>query len=309
MKKLFVLVLLFMASAAQALQLDTVKVSDGVYALVGELNQRSPENLGLNLTTGFIVTDQGVIVIDTGGSWLGAQAIHNAIRKVTDKPIKWVINTGGQDHRWLGNGYFVEQGATIIAAEAGKKDMIARTAQQVDMASRWLKDKFEGTHPVYPGQTFEKRYVMPVKDMRIELIYTGGAHTKGDIFVWLPERAIVFTGDAVFSQRLLGIQPGLGLQWIKSLEYMRDTLKPRIVVPGHGMVTDLDTALHDSYDYLVLLRDYASKKIEEGAFDPVEAINGLDQSRFSYLKQYDQITFRNRNALTMAEEIFAKSSR
>lgn len=287
---------------------ETVRVADGVYALVGDLGQRSPENLGHNMTSGFIVTDTGVVVVDTGASLLGAQAIHAAIRKVTDKPVIYAVNTGGQDHRWLGNDYFKRQGARIVAAEAGARDMRERGAEQMAMAERFLKDKFAGTEPVYPDVTFKERHALPVKGERIELIYTGGAHTPGDILVWLPQRSIVFAGDAVFVQRLLGVLPGSSGRWIKSLEFLRDELKPKIIVPGHGHVTDLKEALRDSYDYLVLLRTAVTKRFADGAFDPVEASQGLDQSRFKHLLNYDDIGFRSRNALAVAEEIFPSLS-
>ena len=124
---------------------ETVRVTDRVYALVGDLGQRSPENLGHNMTSGFVIADDGVVVIDTGGSYRDAQAIFDAIRKVTDKPIKWAVNTGGQDHRWLGNGYFRARGVPIIASQAAAQDMRNRTAEQVGRARTLLKEQFQGT--------------------------------------------------------------------------------------------------------------------------------------------------------------------
>jgi glyoxylase-like metal-dependent hydrolase (beta-lactamase superfamily II) len=300
----FLILLFLLTVSAGAQAFETVKVADGVYALVGDLGQRSPENLGHNMTSGFIVTEDGVVVIDTGASKLGAQSIHAAIRNVTGKPLTYAVNTGGQDHRWLGNDYFKRQGATLVASAAALDDMHRRGAEQAAMAERFLKDKFAGTEPAYPEVTFKGRYVLPVKGERIELIYTGGAHTPGDIFVWLPDRRIVFAGDAVFVQRLLGVMPGGTFRWIKSLEYLRDDLKPKVVVPGHGHVTDLAEAMRDSYAYLVFLRDAARKRFADGAFEPVEASHGLDQSRFKNLANYDDIGFRSRNALAVAEEVF-----
>lgn len=298
------LTLTLLLAAAPTHAVETVKIDDGVYALVGDLGQRSPENLGHNMTSGFIVTAQGVVVIDTGASTLGAQAIHAAIRKVTDKPVIYAVNTGGQDHRWLGNDYFRQQGAKLVASEAGLADIRSRGAEQQAMAERFLKEKFAGTKPAFPDITFRGRYVLPVAGERIELIDTGGAHTPGDILVWLPARSIMFAGDTVFVRRLLGVLPGSAGRWIRSLEYLRDELKPRIVVPGHGHVTDLSEALRDSYDYLVFLRDAVSKRFADGAFDPVEASQGLDQSRFKHLLNYDDPGFRSRNALAVAEEVF-----
>lgn len=283
-----------------------VKVNEQVYALVGELGQRSPQNLGNNMTSGFIIADEGVVVVDTGGSEAGAEVISKAVRRVTDKPILWAINTGGQDHRWLGNDYFQTVfRAKVIASEAGKKDMLARTFQQVDMAQRNIGERFEGTRPAYPDVTFAERHKLAIRDVDIELIYTGGAHTPGDILVWLPKDRIVFTGDAVFSDRLLGIQPGLGLKWISALERLRDDIKPQTVVPGHGNVSTLDKPLADSLGYLLMLRDGTKKAIADGAFDPVEVSEKLDQSQFSYLLNYNDSRFRSENAIRMAEEVFA----
>lgn len=292
--------------AAAAPVFQTVKVNDRVYALVGELTQRSPANLGNNMTAGFIVADDGVVVIDSGGSKAGAEVIEQAVRAVTGKPIRWVINTGGQDHRWLGNHHFQQVvGARVMASEAGKQDMQARTFQQMDMSQRNLGERFAGTVAAYPDETFARRNRLPVKGVRIELIDVGGAHTQGDLIVWLPEQQLAFTGDIVFAERLLGIQPGLGLKWIGALQFLRDDLKPLTVVPGHGHPTTLDKAMQDSLAYLLMLRDGAARAFKNGAFDPVEAAGSIDQSPFAYLVNYGDARFRSSNAIRMAEEVFA----
>jgi glyoxylase-like metal-dependent hydrolase (beta-lactamase superfamily II) len=297
---------LALLSCTKAGAFDALRVTDKVYALVGDLGQRSPENLGHNMTSGFIVTNEGVVIIDTGGSRANAEQIHAAVRKVSDKKIIYAINTGGQDHRWFGNDYFRKQGAKIVAADSTAKDMRDRGAEQVERIKPLLGDKFAGTQLVYPDITFAQRMTLPVKGITIELIDTGGAHTPGDLLVWLPQSSVVFAGDTVFAERMLGILPDSAGRWIKSLEYLRDTLKPRIVVPGHGKVTDMKQALRDSYDYLVFLLSAVSKRFADGAFDPVEASQNLDQSRFSYLKNYEDLGLRSRNALAVAEETFKR---
>ena len=206
----------------------------------------------------------------------------------------------------MGNDYFLSVvGAEVIAAEAGLQDMQNRTYQQMSMAERNLGDAFAGTEAAYPNVTFEDRHVLPVEGVVIELLYAGGAHTPADWFVWLPEEGIVFAGDVVFAERLLGIQPNMGLRWIAALEHMRDEIKPKIVIPGHGAPTTLDAALKDSLDYLVMLRDGSRQAIDDGAFDPFEVAENLDQSAFSYLENFGDIRFRKRNAMRMAEEAFA----
>ena len=101
----FVLVMPFGQPSADE-KLELQKVTADVYAIVGELGNRTAKNLGNNATFGFVITAEGVVLIDSGGTYQGAQEIDRLIKSVTDKPVVRVINTGGQDHRWLGNGYF-----------------------------------------------------------------------------------------------------------------------------------------------------------------------------------------------------------
>jgi len=102
----------FLLSALPLHALEIQKVAENVYAVVGPLDQRSAENLANNATFGVVVTDEGVVLVDTGGSWLGAEALHATVREITDQPVKFVINSGGQDHRWIGNDYWQQQGAS-----------------------------------------------------------------------------------------------------------------------------------------------------------------------------------------------------
>ena len=117
----------FAAQAAPVL--EPVKVADGLYALVGPLGQRDAANAGDNATFGAIVTPEGVILIDSGAGDAGAELISRALRSVTDKPVRWVINTGSQDHRWLGNAWFAARGARIIALQTTVKVEQAQAEQ------------------------------------------------------------------------------------------------------------------------------------------------------------------------------------
>ncbi|MCU7919503.1 MAG: MBL fold metallo-hydrolase [Candidatus Thiodiazotropha sp. (ex Epidulcina cf. delphinae)] len=304
MKRHLLQLLIFFLLGGSAHAFEIVKVSDRVYALVGDLGQRSADNLGHNMTSGFIVGDDGVAVVDPGACHTDAAAIDAAIRKVTDKPVRWVVNTGGQDHRWLANGYFKTQDVHIVAAAATREFMEANAETQQRKIQELVGDKCGGSDPVYPDVTFADSYRLPIHGVAVELRFTGGAHTPGDLFVWLPESKILFSGDAVYVERLLGIFPNGLRRWIVSLELIRDSLKPDIIIPGHGRVTNLEEAMRDTYGYLTMLRDKISARIADGAFDPVEAAEGLDQSEFAYLKNYDQLSFRAMNALRAAEELF-----
>ncbi|MEZ5706921.1 MAG: MBL fold metallo-hydrolase [Burkholderiaceae bacterium] len=216
-------------------------VAPGVYAHIGDTGPRTYENAGLNNNLGLVVTANGALLIDSGANFQGAKDIEEAAEKVTDQPIKWVINTGGQDHRWLGNGYFTGRGAQVIAHAGGKADMVARGGLQLAALQPVLKEKLQDTHPVLPNRWLtEANERLDLAGMPVEVIYRGGAHTPGDLMVWLPQHKVVFSGDVVYLDRMLGIFPFSHTgRWMDSLQALQ-ALKPTLVVPGHGRVGGLD---------------------------------------------------------------------
>jgi len=131
-------------------------VVDKVYAIVGPLGQRSRDNDGLNANYGFVVTPKGVILVDSGASRLGAEKIEHAIRAVTDQPVRWVINTGSQDHRWLGNDHFASRGAEVIALRRTAATQAQNAAQQMHGLERFLGDRVDRILGVMPESSVAK---------------------------------------------------------------------------------------------------------------------------------------------------------
>lgn len=280
--------------------LEVNRLADDVYALIGPTTNRDAENLGNNANFGVILTEDSVVLIDPGATYKGARIIHETIRSISDRPIKLVVNTGGQDHRWLGNGYFKLRGAHIVANEKAVIDQQTRLQDQLfRLGSLVGDDGLEGTEPVYADETFSDRKVLDVNGVRIELHHAGHAHTPGDSFVWLPEQKILFSGDIVYVDRMLGIGPqSAHRSWIEAFETLA-AKKPEIVVPGHGNPTNLDTATRDTYEYLVFLREAIQSLLDEGG--GMEDTGKVDQSRFSYLDNYDAL--KGRNAQRVYEEL------
>lgn len=291
------LLCLTLASPALA-ELRVVTVTDDVYALVGDKGQRSPENFGNNATFGLIVTDEGAVLIDAGGSRQGAEEIHAAIRAITAQPVTVVINTGGQDHRWLGNGYWAEQGARIVASTAAIEDQAARVSMQMSMLSQLIGDGLAGTEAVYATETFDDSLSLTVGDRQIEIVQPAPAHTPGDSFVWLRDAGVAFAGDIVFTERLLGVlEFSSSAGWLTAFEAIA-ALDPLHVVPGHGDPTTLDRARADTYDYLVNLRDRMREHIDAGG-DAIGSVR-VDQSTFSHLEQFEVLAGRN------AQQVFTE---
>ncbi len=283
-------------STAHALEIQ--KVTDNIYALVGPHQQRSPENLANNATFGVIITDQGVVLVDPGGSWKGAEAIDAEIRKITDKPVKIVINSGGQDHRWLGNGYWKAQGAQIIASSNAVEDHKDRNSLQLTALDQLLGAALQGTEPVYADITFDTDYTFSLGGVSFEIHHAGQAHTPGDSFVWIADSQTVFTGDIVYVERILGIGPqSHSGKWIETFKTMA-ALKPVHLIPGHGRATTLDKAKAETLDYLTNLRKQMTLHIENGG-DMADSTK-VDQSAFSHLIQFDALARRN------AQQVFSE---
>ncbi|MCW8828063.1 MAG: MBL fold metallo-hydrolase [Gammaproteobacteria bacterium] len=285
-----------MSSIAATAQEDDVlqlqQLDEHVYAVVGPFGNRSAENLGNNATFGFVVTGEGVVVIDAGGSYKGAAAIDAQIRKVTDKPVKAVINTGGQDHRWLGNSFFKERGAQIIASEATVTDHRQRLQDQMFALGNLVGNEgMAGTEAVYADKLFSERTSFTLGGTTFELIHAGPAHTPGDTLVWLPKERIVFSGDIVYTGRMLGVMPySNSRHWIEAFNTMA-ALEPEQIVPGHGPVITLERARSDTLDYLTFLRNAVGSFMDEGG--SITEIGSIDQSPFSYLVDYEILKGRN----------------
>lgn len=282
----------FFAVTAMAAELEIQRVAPDVYALVGELDQRSPDNLGNNATFGAVVTEDGVVLIDSGGSRAGAEAIERALRTVTAKPVILVVNTGGQDHRWLGNGHFKAKGARVIAAEAAVADQKARTDMQFQAMTALIgSNHFAGTRAVYADETVSAARAVTIGGVRIELIPAGHAHTPGALIAWLPDSRTAFAGDIVYTERMLGVlDVSRSKDWIAAFEKL-ENLRPVHVVPGHGRATNLVRAQAETRDYLFHLRSGVAAVLKNGG--DMNAAAEIDQKPFLHLRGADQLAKRN----------------
>lgn len=300
MRLVFATLLALSPFAASADVLEVQPVAEGVWAIVGPKEQRDATNLANNATFGLVVTDAGAVLMDPGGSWKGAEMLDHTIRGLTDQPVKYVIDTGGQDHRWLGNGYWQTKGATIIASEAAVEDHHARADLHMMALAQFLGDGLAGTAPGFADVTFADTYSFDLGGISFQITHPGAAHTPGDSFVWVPQKDTVFAGDIVYVERILGVGEQSSITgWPAAFEAMAATGASH-VVPGHGHATTMDRARADTYDYLMNLRAQIAAHIEAGG--DLAGAADVDQSAFAYLDQFDSLARRNtQTAFTQME--------
>ncbi len=295
--KTFVLIaiLALSSTAGQAQGLDVHAVAPGVWAIEGPATQRDPQNLGNNATFGLIETTEGAVLIDPGGTWAGAAALDTVVQTLTPQPVVLVINTGGQDHRWLGNGYWQAKGARVIASDAAVADQQERASIQLTVLSQLVGAGLDKTEPSFADQTFTETHTLSLGERTIEIHHVAAAHTPGDSFVWLPDDRIVFTGDIVYIGRLLGILDfSDSAGWLEAFKAV-EALQPAHLVPGHGPSTTLARAGVETRDYLINLRTRMRDHIDAGG-DIIGAVE-VDQSAFAHLGLFDQLARRNAQAV------------
>jgi len=293
---LFVVVTGMYALIARAdYQLRAEHVVDNVYAFVGPLGQRSADNDGLNANFGFIVTSHGVILIDSGASRLGAEKIAAAIGKVTKQPVRWVVNTGSQDHRWLGNDYFAGKGAEVIALARTAATQAEFAAQHMESMTRFLGKRMQGTRPLPAPETLAgDPATLDLGGETLTFQYTD-AHFPGDAWVWLPKHGGMFSGDLVFVDRLLGVLPWSSVRNGQKAFHALAALRPAHIVPGHGRVCGLAQAQRETGDYYDILAEKVGAAARE--MEPMEATldRYADLPAFRQLENYSELHRANMN--------------
>ena len=272
-----------------------IQVTDNVFAIVGPINQRSEANDGLNNNFGVIVTKEGVILIDSGASKLGAVKIAKAVKEITEQPIRWVINTGGQDHRWLGNHHFVQQGAETIALERTAATHAKFADRQLESLKRFLGKRLEGTVAQPATKKLAGNDVeLTLGGVKLVLSYTD-THFPGDAWVWLPDQKVIITGDLVYVDRMLSVHPWSSMRNAQKAFKAMEALGPKHIIPGHGKVCDIKTARRDSgdyYDFLVGTVGSAAQEMEAmeevidkyskmPAFEHLEHFNDLHRANMN----------------------------
>ena len=271
MLRIFFLFILFFFSNAtiffgnQIKPLDVKKIADGVYVHYGKHENfyEKEDNIGDIANIGFIIGDQSVAVIDTGGSYQIGEALKLAIKKVSKKPIKYVINTHGHQDHIFGNSAFLSEGVTIYGHYNLKKFLKERGSQYIRQVVE-AGDKVKGTSIVFPhiviaetspdqAKKLSNKITIDLGNRKLLLTSHTTAHTYSDATVFDLKTKTFFVGDLVQDERLPSMD-GLVKNWIKLLDII-EKVDFKIMVPGHGKIQKDNTALKQTRTYLQVLYD------------------------------------------------------
>ncbi len=280
---------------AETTPVKAVKVAADTWFVQGEAAMGSSANRNFISNAAFVVTDQGVVVIDALGSPALAQDLIAEIARVTPQPIRYVIVTHYHADHIYGLQAFKAVGATVIAHQAGRDYLSSDAAQLKLAASRdemfpWIDEHTQLVRADRWLAQGDTRLRLGRHEFHIR--HAGPAHTSEDLVVFMPAQGVLFAGDLVFRARVPFVGNADSQQWIASLARLIE-FKPTLMLPGHGPVSTEPIAdLVQTRDYLLHLRatmGEAARNLEP--FE--EAYAKADWSRFAQLPLFRAVNRMN----------------
>lgn len=288
------------AFAAAGADFALREIADGVFAYQGVNELMHPENEGAICNLGVVVGSDAAAVIDSGGSLVEARAFIAAIRKVTSKPVRYLINTHVHPDHIFGNAAFRPLGPEVVGHRNLPAALDARGSYYLHSYREQLGDKLmEDIEIVPPTLLVDDTLQLDLGGRALELKAWKAAHTDNDLTVLDTGSGTLFAGDLVFIKHLPTIDGSL-LGWLRQMEALAGIDAVR-VVPGHGPVSSAwPAALDDERRYFEVLAADLRKAIKEGT-PLAEAVKAAGRSEAPNWALFDD--YNERNATTAYAEL------
>ena len=267
------------------------EVIPGVWSAIGETGPGTYQNSGHNNNLSFVITEEGVVVMNSGANYLLAQSLHEEIKKLTKQPVKYVVLENSQGHAMLGSNYWQEQGAKIIAHKDAAKIIETDGAQILQSMRSGARDKAFKTELFTPDIIVGDRYELTLGSWKLEILSLGLSHSPGDLMLWIPAKKLLISGDVAFHQRMPPLfETTSSAGWLDTWTKV-EALGAEYVIPGHGIATNMEEVTKVTKGYLVFLRGKVSEIIKRGG--SLTDVYEIDQSSFAYLDTYHDLSRRN----------------
>ena len=270
-----------------SVKVTPIKVSSNAYYVLGQPGIASNVNQGFNSNAGFVLTKDGVVVIDALGTPALGNAFLKAIKKITSLPIKRVIVTHYHADHFYGLQAFKDAGAEIWAHRTGRDYLESdeannRLAQRSLDLFPWVDEK---TKLIPADRWLDKDESFTLGGTRFEIVHLGPAHAPDDVVIVVHGDQIVFSGDILYTGRIPFVGEADSKRWLQTFSRL-ENLKPKLMVPGHGKVSrDPTQDFKLTRDYLTYLRAEMGKAVE-GFISFDEAYAKTDWSRFANLPAF-----------------------
>jgi glyoxylase-like metal-dependent hydrolase (beta-lactamase superfamily II) len=246
-----------------------VRIADNTFIIYGALERPNPKNKGFMNNPVFIIGEDGVVVMDPGGTLQTGEMLLRAIKKKTNKPILAVFNTHEHGDHWLAN-QAIKLFYPQVKIYAHTK--LLKMLQETDLGQRWVDSMLSltnnasaGTKVVPPNVAVKNTDTIRVAGLTIKVHHFGHSHTKTDIMLEVVEKSLIILGDNVMNGRLGQMTTGSFAGNIKSLQKIIKT-NAKVYVPGHGKSGDVGV-LKTYLEYLQTIYKWTKKFYNEGLSD------------------------------------------
>ncbi len=244
---------------AQDLPPNIKKIKEGIYVYVGNK---------FNSNCGIVITQEGVVLIDSGHSPTDSRVILDAVKKLSPLPIRFLIDT--EPHPDHTTGHFVfSPPTTIIAHQGATESMIGREKEtpgrieKLAGTSPAMRKALEGYRFVPPQVEYREKMTLKLGERTFELLYLKGVHSEADTAVWLPAERVLFSASGIVVDQFNILRPFVTIPDILAASKMMKALNPEVVVPGHGQPGTVKI-FDDTEKYYALLVERVGKMAQEG---------------------------------------------
>lgn len=247
---------------AQDLGRHFQKIRDGIYVYgVDDVAGRDPSS-----NCGIIITQAGVVLIDSGPNPPDSLTILKAVKQLTPLPIRFLINTETHNDHTTGNFVFSPPALVIGAAGAGagmKNYYDPKRNEKLIAESNEMREAFRGFRMVTPHVEFHDRMTLNLGERALELIQLKNIHSDADTAIWLPKERVLFSAAVAAVKRFGFLRPFVTIENIKSDIKKLKALQPEIVVPAHGRPTTVQF-LDDTDKFYDVLLERVGKQLAQG---------------------------------------------
>lgn len=276
------------ALAAGGLTLNMREIAGGVFAFQGVNELMTPANQGAIANLGLVVGNDAAAVIDSGGSMVEGHALAKVIRQITNKPVRYMINTHMHPDHIFGNAAFPE--ATVVGHRNLPAALEARGAFYLQSYRNQLGDALmKDINIIAPTLLVEDRLELDLGSRKLELQAWQPAHTDNDLTVRDIASGTFFAGDLVFMGHLPTLDGSL-LGWMRQMDAL-GAVDARRVVPGHGpSPADWPAALNAERRYFEALAGDVRQAIADGLplAEAVKTAGRGERERWALFDDYNE---------------------
>ena len=249
---------------AQELGPGFTKVKDGIYVYAAKEG---------NSTCSIVLTDEGPVIIDTCQRPPDTHRLMDGVKKLTDKPVRFVIDTEVHNDHTFGHWVFSPPGVVINAEGAGaamKKQFDPKRVEALAAESPEMAEAAKGYKMIVPQIEYRNHMTINLGERTFELIYLKNVHSEADTAVWLPKERVLFAASAANVRSIINLRPFVRIPDVLASYKLMKSLNPEVVVPGHGAVST--TKIFDEYEgfYNLLMKRVGEMAAQGKSLDEIK---------------------------------------